>query len=75
MLHSYVCMLTLGCSTELHELLHQLGEVVKGVPEMCLARVFEDSEGECATARDNLKQQHAEKMEALRKEHVRKPRM
>ena len=66
---------TLGFPTELHDLLHQLGEVVRGVPEMCLARVFEDSEKQCATARDSLKQQHAEKMEAFRKEHVSVPLM
>ena len=56
---------------ELHGLLHQLSEVVKEVPETCLTRVFVESEAECSAAREGLQQQHAEKMEALAKEHVR----
>ena len=67
----HLCIHSSGCPTELHDLLHLLSEVVNDVPEICLTRVFEESEAECATARDNLQQQHAEKMEALVKEHVR----
>lgn len=60
-----------ACPTELHDILHQLSEVVKDVPEICLTRIFEESEAECATSRDSLQQQHTERMEALMKEHVR----
>lgn len=67
----HLCIHPSGCPTELHDLLHLLSEVVNDVPEICLTRVFEESEAECATARDNLQQQHAERMEALVKEHVR----
>ena len=68
----YSCTHThLWLPAELHGLLHQLSEVVKEVPETCLTRVFVESEAECAAAREGLQQQHAEKMEALAKEHVR----
>ena len=62
---------TSGRPAELHDLLSQLSEVVKDVPETCLARILAESEAECTTARDRLQQQYTEKMEALAKEHVR----